>query len=60
MKELTLFLAGFFVGLICCPRGTEPCKLALDIEELASPSVFRRTVLLRLGPVPKGSPQTAS
>jgi hypothetical protein len=46
------FLTGF-VGMLCCrPRRTEPCKLALDIEELASPSVFRRTVLLRLDPVP--------
>jgi hypothetical protein len=53
------FLAGF-VGMLCCrPRRTEPCKLALDIEELVSSSVFRRTVLLRLDPVPQGSPQTA-
>jgi hypothetical protein len=46
--------------MLCCrPRRTEPCKLALDIEELVSSSVFRRTVLLRLDPVPQGSPQTA-
>ncbi len=59
MKNVTLFLAGLFVGILCCrPRRAEPCKLALDIDELASPTLFRRTILLRLDPVPQGSPQT--
>ena len=58
MKNLTLFAVGFFVGLLCCqPRHPEPCKVALDIDEMASPSFFRRTVLLRMDPVPQGSPQ---
>jgi hypothetical protein len=59
MKNLTLFLAGLFVGILCCrPRRAELGKLALDVEELASPSIYRRTILLRLDPVPQGSPQT--
>ena len=60
MKTLALFLSGFFVGIAlgsCC-RPSDPCKLALDIDELASPTLFRRTVLVRLDPVPRGSPQT--
>ena len=66
MKGLTLFLAGFFVGVALGSRSrsrprsqpTEPCKLALDIDEMATPTLFRRTVLVRLDPVPKGSTQT--
>lgn len=60
MKTLALFLSGFFVGVALGSRSrpSDPSRLALDIDELASPTLFRRTVLLRLDPVPKGSPQT--
>ncbi len=60
MKTLALFLSGFFVGIALGSRSrpSDPCKLALDIDELASPTLFRRTTLLRLDPVPQGSPPT--
>jgi hypothetical protein len=59
--KLALFLSGLLVGFVLCSRNrhSEPCKLVLDVDELASPSIHRRTVLLRPDPVPQGSPPTA-
>ena len=52
MKALALFVTGFFLGFALGSRyrSIEPCKLAIDVDEMASPSFFRRTVLLRLEP----------
>ena len=53
MKSLTLFFAGFFVGVLCCRRHSpRPGKLAVDIDELATPTLFRCTTRVRLDPVP--------
>jgi hypothetical protein len=64
LNRLFPFAAGVLLGFLCGSRQRPPVliDLAVDVEELASPSVFRRTVGLRcrpLGPVSQGSPQTA-
>lgn len=68
MKRLLPFAAGLLLGFLCASRLRPPVlsgpalELALDIDEMASPSFFRRTVRLRsrpAGAVSKGSSPAA-
>ena len=58
MKAATLLLFGVLVGFLCTSRRKPvPFEMAIDTEEMATPSIFRRTVRLRYraaDPVSKG------
>ena len=68
MKHLLPFAAGLLLGFLCGSRQRPPVltgldlALDMDIDEMASPSFFRRTVRLRsrsADPVSKGSSPAA-
>jgi hypothetical protein len=59
MKTLTLFLSALLLGYLW-GRQTRADELAVEVDDLMSPTTFRRTVRLRNGPqppVPKGAPK---
>ena len=60
MRGPLLFVAGLIVGIVCSRRQRPPefIDLALEIDEMATPSIFRRTIRLRSHPVSKGVAQT--
>jgi len=51
MKSLTLFLSALLLGYLS-GRQTQAAELGVEVDELTSPAVFRRTVRLRNGPHP--------
>jgi hypothetical protein len=52
MKGITLVLAGLVLGLLCIRRRRPAfADLRLEIEELATPSLFRRTLKIDYRPV---------
>jgi len=51
MKPLTLFLAALLLGYLW-GRQTEAAELAVEVDDLMSPTTYRRTVRLRNGPQP--------
>jgi len=66
MKRLLPFAAGLVLGFLCVSRRRQPALVPLEMEvevdELASPSIFRGTVRLRsrpVTPVSKGARQAA-
>jgi len=57
MKTLTLFLSALLLGYLW-GRQARADELAVEVDDLMSPTIFRRTVSLRNGPQPpvsKGS-----
>jgi hypothetical protein len=57
MRAITLFISGALVGYLVGRRSVLQVDIGLETDEMATPSLFPRTVKLRyrpLSPVPKG------
>lgn len=57
MRAITLFISGALVGYLVGRRRALQVDIRLETDEMATPSIFRRTVKLRyrpLSPVSKG------
>ena len=64
MRAATLFISGVLVGYLCGQlRPPRPAETSFEIDEMATPSIFRRTTKLQyrpVSPVSKGvAPTTA-
>ena len=61
MKGLAVFLAGFLTAVLLASRQQSPAfELAVDVDDLLSPTVFNRRIRLHhqpSHPVSKGFPQ---
>lgn len=57
MKTAALLLSGILLGYFLARRRAIRVDVHLETDELATPTLFRRTVKLQLRPVPEGVAQ---